>query len=161
MNTEQRLEQLEKQMQEILSNQDRQKKQQLTFPLDKATKDILNRDFLMFDKTLEFTSASGQVSPYILVKYRDTSALINVITNLKQFSAATSNVITSSGHGFIDTDEVVLLTTGTLPAPLSTIVTYFIISATANTFKLSLTSGGAEVDITDTGTGDHYVIFFN
>lgn len=71
------------------------------------------------------------------------------------FTAAVSNVCTSAGHGLSDGDCVNVKTATTLPAGLSALTPYFIISATANTFKLSATKGGTEIDITDTGTGIH------
>jgi hypothetical protein len=83
-----------------------------------------------------------------------------------EFTAATTNTITSGAHGLQNGDAVVLTTTNTLPAGLATSTIYYVIEATANTFKLAATpppreyitgSGGVpdEIDITDTGTGTH------
>lgn len=71
------------------------------------------------------------------------------------FTGATNDTITSNGHGLLDTDRISLTTDGTLPAGLSTGVVYYVISATTNTFSVSLTRGGSAVDITDTGSGTH------
>lgn len=71
------------------------------------------------------------------------------------FTAATTDVITSASHGLKNGDMVVLTTTDTLPASLATATGYFVINASTNTFKLSLTSDGSSVNITDTGTGTH------
>lgn len=71
------------------------------------------------------------------------------------FTAATSNVITSTGHGLVDDDTIKLTTSNTLPAGLSLATLYYIIDATTNTFKVSTSQGGSEVNITDTGTGTH------
>lgn len=73
------------------------------------------------------------------------------------FTAATTDVITSNSHGLKNGDMVVLTTTDTLPAGLATSTVYYVVQATTNTFKLSTTSGreGAPVNITDTGTGTH------
>lgn len=47
---------------------------------------------------------------------------------------------------------------GTLPAPLQPDTDYFVESTpSASSFKLAATSGGAAINITDTGTGTHYV----
>ncbi len=48
-------------------------------------------------------------------------------------------------------------TNGTLPAGLGPDTDYFVVSAAASTFKVSATSGGAAIDITDAGTGTHIV----
>lgn len=71
------------------------------------------------------------------------------------FTAATSDTITSAGHGLSDGDVLLLTTSNTLPAGLSTGTPYFVRDSATDTFKVSLTSGGAAVDITDTGTGTH------
>ena len=82
------------------------------------------------------------------------------------FTAATTDIITSNAHGLQNGDAVVLTTTDTLPAGLATSTVYYVIEATTNTFKLSLTrpprgykTGSGEappaVNITDTGTGTH------
>lgn len=71
------------------------------------------------------------------------------------FTAATTDTITSIAHGLSNGDVLLLTTSGTLPAGLSTVTPYYVINAAANTFQLSATEGGAAVDITDTGTGVH------
>lgn len=67
------------------------------------------------------------------------------------------NTITSNAHGLELGDLVTFTTTTTLPAGLTVGVVYFVIAGglTANTFKVSTTYAGTEVDITDTGTGTH------
>lgn len=71
------------------------------------------------------------------------------------FTAAVTDIITSSVHGLKNDDIVQLTTDTTLPAGLSLSTTYYIIEVTADTFKLALTPGGVAVSITDTGTGIH------
>ena len=47
---------------------------------------------------------------------------------------------------------------GALPAPLQELTDYFVQSIpSAGVYKLSLTAGGAAIDIADVGTGTHYV----
>lgn len=64
---------------------------------------------------------------------------------------------TTFTHGLITDDRVQFVSTGTLPAGLSLLVDYFVINETANTFEVSLTSGGAAVVLTSDGTGTHSV----
>lgn len=81
------------------------------------------------------------------------------------FTAATTDIITSAAHGLKNGDMVVLSTTDTLPAGLSTSTVYWVIEAATNTFKLSATpivnyttgliAPPKAVDVTDTGTGTH------
>jgi hypothetical protein len=73
------------------------------------------------------------------------------------FTAAITNIITSNGHGYTGGERLQFTTADTLPAGLSLTTDYFVIasSVTTNTFKVSAVLDGAEVDITDTGTGVH------
>lgn len=73
----------------------------------------------------------------------------------KAFTAATTDVITSTAHGFVDGKVGQCTTTGTLPGGLALLTDYFVRDATANTFKLSAAPGGAAIDITSTGSGTH------
>lgn len=94
--------------------------------------------------------------------------MIHHATGIKtaNFTAATTDVITSNAHGLRNGEMVVLSTTDTLPAGLAISTVYWVIEAATNTFKLSAISvpfyttglGGAgytAVDVTDTGTGTH------
>jgi hypothetical protein len=75
----------------------------------------------------------------------------------KVFTAATTDVITSAAHGWENGQAVMMSTAGVLPAGLAIETRYFVIDKTTDTFKVSLTSGGSAVDITDIGTGVHSV----
>ncbi len=64
------------------------------------------------------------------------------------------DAISSNGHGLANTNRVFVTTVAgeALPAGLSATTLYFAVGATTDTFQVSLTSGGAAVDIT--GLGD-------
>jgi len=76
-------------------------------------------------------------------------------TKVGDFTADESTeIFTLSSHGksngnvvHVDTDG------GTLPAGLSTLTKYYIITSTTNTYQLSLTLGGSAVNITTNGSG--------
>ncbi len=73
-------------------------------------------------------------------------------------AVAGTDVLTWSGHTPTDGERVRLSNSGgALPAGLSTLTDYFVIEADGSTCKLSTTSGGSKVDITDAGTGTHFV----
>lgn len=66
----------------------------------------------------------------------------------------TTDTFTSASHGLANGTIVeVESENGTLPAPLADNTPYYIISTATNTFQLSLTSGGAAINITTTGDG--------
>jgi hypothetical protein len=70
----------------------------------------------------------------------------------------TNDQILSPGHGLADGDRVVLYNVfgGTLATGLTEGTLYYVVSSTTNTFKVSLTAGGAAVDITALGNGAVY-----
>jgi len=69
----------------------------------------------------------------------------------------TANAITCSAHGYVNTDRVMTFNVfaETLPAGLTEGTLYFVVGATTDTFQVSLTSGGAAVDITGIGEMFH------
>ncbi len=76
-------------------------------------------------------------------------------------STFASDILTATAHPFSDGDTVRLNTSGTdLPDPLAIKTSYFVVSKTADNFKLSLTSGGAAITLTDDGTGTHEAFTF-
>ena len=78
----------------------------------------------------------------------------------KQFTVAdaATDYLASAAHGLVNGDYVRLRSTGTLPAPLSTTSTYIVVGATTHTFQLhTVPLGGDQVNITNAGTGDHFV----
>jgi len=60
-----------------------------------------------------------------------------------------------TAHGLSNTNIIQLTTTGTLPTGLSLSTNYYVVNKTTNTFKLALTSGGADILWTDDGSGTH------
>ncbi len=155
------IKQLQTQVAELMAWKEQKIRQQISYPLDVASKNILNQDFLMFDGYLNFVRASGEEVPNIRVRHDNITDLINIYHGLRIFIAnASTEVITSDHHGFVNDNEILVISTDTLPGGLSDIVTYFVISATTNTFQVSLTLGGSAVDITSTGTGQHYAFPF-
>jgi hypothetical protein len=69
-------------------------------------------------------------------------------------AVAATDVFTAAGSAFANGDKINLKgANATLPAGIST-GTYFVVNASGATFKLSLTSGGAAIDITTDGSGE-------
>lgn len=62
---------------------------------------------------------------------------------------------TDLNHPWVNGEVVRFTTTGALPAELSTGTNYFIVDRASYRFKVSTTSGGAAIDLTDTGSGTH------
>lgn len=77
-------------------------------------------------------------------------------SRLGPFTAATSDTFTVPGlSGLANGDRVTFLTThgSSLPTGITEGALYFVISLSGDTFQVSLTSGGAAVDVTGVGDG--------
>ena len=73
----------------------------------------------------------------------------------KEFTATHgTETFNSTAHGFANGEAVRLYTaSGTLPDGVAATLRYYIVTATADAFQLSLTSGGSVVTIADNGSG--------
>jgi len=90
--------------------------------------------------------ASWYVKADVGTKYQITAnAGADTVTTPTAIFANTNTVKVSVGQG------------GVLPAGLSASTLYYVVGVSSATFGLSLTSGGAAVDITDAGTQPFYV----
>ena len=68
---------------------------------------------------------------------------------------ASPGVVTWTGHGLSNGDQIILDTTGALPTGLSVDTYYYVVNASTNTFELSLTSGGASINTSGSQSGIH------
>jgi hypothetical protein len=70
-------------------------------------------------------------------------------------AVVSGNLFTAKAHAMVNTDRVVLLNDqyGTLPGGISATTLYYVISAATDTFQVSLTSGGAAVTLSSSGSG--------
>lgn len=161
MNNEERIQQLERQIQELLSWKTSKERQLISYPLDENSKQVLKKDFLSILTPISFTQSTVP-EPFtaVLTVQNDKQYLIPTYGSLFQFTASTSDVVTSSVT-FVNDMLITLFTTDTLPAPLDDVTSYYTVNSSGNTCKLSLTLGGAAIDITDTGTGLHYFTVYN
>src|SRR5881394_2446272 len=104
----------------------------------------------MIPATRDFTLYIGVTfGPYTYAFNSMPSRVIGVFT-----VDPSTDTFTLTAHGLVNTDQVRLTTTAVLPSPLVSNQLYYVINSTTNTFKLSLTSGGSAIDITDSGEYD-------
>lgn len=69
--------------------------------------------------------------------------------------------MTFTNHGLSDGNKVYFTTTGALPTGLTASTEYFIRDATANTFSLATTFGGAAITTSGTQSGTHTLFSAN
>lgn len=63
----------------------------------------------------------------------------------------------AAGHGLKNNEKVMFIASGGLPTNVSALTQYYVIDATATTFRISLTKGGTAVDFGSDGTAPNYV----
>lgn len=161
MNTEQQIQSLQQQVQELQTWKEQTLRQQLSYPLDDTSKTILNEDQLVFTgKTVPITNGvafTDLLSVGVTVTLNNVPRYFIASSILQLFTVvAATDILTSSNHGLSDGQQIAFISEGTLPTGLDTLTAYYVISSTVSTFKVSLTYGGSAVDITSAGTGPHY-----
>lgn len=111
---------------------------------------------------LDLSATLGPRSIKAMVTYNSEVYIAAGYTYTRNISSfnATTDLITATAHGFSNGDRVRIVkgAEAVLPTGLSDNVIYHVVSATANTFAVSTTSGGAAVNITDAGTGTFTVV---
>ena len=98
---------------------------------DRMIKELPNK--MSVSDTFSFTFVDGDVTP-------------------------ASDTIDEVAHGMENDDPVRLSTAGVLPAGLELLIDYFVVEKTDDAFKLSLTIGGAAVDITAAAGGGNHTV---
>lgn len=69
-----------------------------------------------------------------------------------------TDTFTSTAHGKSNNDRVMIKNeNGNMPGGVTATTVYYVIGATANTFQISATEGGAAVNVTSAGDGTHKV----
>lgn len=72
--------------------------------------------------------------------------------------SAAANTLTKSSHGLANTTRVMIISSVTLPVPLTANTVYYVVSTATNTFQLATASGGVAIDLTSNGSGTIQVI---
>jgi len=152
------LEQLKKQVDELLEWKRQKELQQISSPLDEISRKIIQDKLIVVKDYGEFVRADGSVGDYFyFVDIGGKTERLSVNFPMYQFTAnASTDTITIIGLEPSNDDAILVMSTGTLPSGLSESTPYYVINASGNTCKLSESLGGAAVDIIDTGTGTHY-----
>lgn len=125
----------------------------------------INKNYSLFDIALpcrgQVTGTNSAIAFRLDVggAGQQTGAALTILgySSITYTVDTTLDLFTASAHGLADGDIVVAKTTGTLPAPLVVNKPYYVVDATTNTFRLSLTEGGGSIDITTAGTGTNTV----
>lgn len=108
---------------------------------------LVTGDFVYFKTT-------GKLPGYIRKSIASTKVKISTAKDFK-------NCFILKEHGFRTGEEVYITTSGTMPAPLVSGTTYYVIESNADTFMLATSLANCEtqtaIDITGAGTGTHTI----
>lgn len=97
-----------------------------------------------------YTHVGSAANPQYFV--RDMSVSPAYLTQIVNIAAGTPGKIQLISHGYTENEPVQFLA-GSLPAAFSLNTTYFVRAVTANDFELSLTQGGASINVVGSSTG--------
>lgn len=157
--------QLENRIKELENWKAEKMKQQIKFPLDIESLEILNKYFLRIYDTADILNTDYPGETTILRKFFGKQDRFFVDFNESKFFAysvnITTNFITLSDprRNFKDGTVLWFATSDTAPAPIDITgaTSYFVRDSTGNTFKIALTDGGVAIDITDVGVGRQFI----
>jgi len=95
----------------------------------------------------------------VLISTEGNSSVFTANAGTDTFTWVSKNVgAKTTEHDLLDGQVVQFVNSGgALPAGLSVLTDYYVINKTTTTVKVSATSGGAAVNITNAGTGTHYI----
>lgn len=154
LNLENRIKELEKWKEE-------RTRQQISYPLDTESVRILSNYLMSLSGTVRTISGvGGNEFIYYTGQQGDKDFQVSINTFVPYQANTTADTVTVQKITFENDTQVYLSTSDTYPAPLDGVTNYYVINSTGLTFQLSLTSGGAAIDITSTGVGQQYIYFF-
>ena len=161
---EQKLTELTRRVEALEKWQSDRKTQQITYPLDFQSQTVLNKYFLSkIDDITYGAGAAGGFFRLVLVEQNGEVEALQAVATLTRYTAnPTTDFVTAASGVWVDGQQIIVISTDLPPTPLVSGDLYYIVSATADgrSFKLSLTFGGAAIDITDAGSGQQYFYFF-
>lgn len=98
-------------------------------------------------------------SSQLRATYPDLFAAVSLSKGTFTVTIASPAVFTKTTHGLVVGDAVYLTTTGALPTGLSANTTYYVSNVpTADTFRVSATRGGADINSSGSQSGTHTLI---
>lgn len=157
-NLENRIKALEKWQKERQS-------QQIFYPLDIKSLDILNKYFLRIYQEATIYELNGEGGFTYLTKYLTKQDNQYIDLNKSRFmpysvDISTDYLTVNQGKSFVDNTILYFTTTDTQPAVINLSLPYYVINSTGQRFQISTTVGGAAVNFADSGTGNQFINYY-
>jgi hypothetical protein len=165
MNTEQRLAKLEREVAELIQWKADRMRQQVTYPLDNTSIDIINKHFMRITGDYTYTAGAGANAFLVKEGIQDNNRF-EVTSNYIEYTAnASTDLLTikypNGTSIFTDDTQVILITTNTAPTGLTAdgSTSYYVVNAASDgaSFKLSASAGGAAINLTTDGVGRQFI----
>jgi len=156
-----------RQLKELMDWKQARERQQITFPLDRVSIDVLSKYFMrLIGQYVYFGGAAG--NPFLVYEGIQDKTRFEIEAALIEYIASAGTDFVSILYPnipftvFANDESLVLFTTDTEPGGLSGAggTLYYVVNATADglSFQLSLTLGGAAVNITSGGIGRQFLV---
>lgn len=151
-------EQLKNQVKQLMDWKKEKERQQIKFPLDQNSIEVLNKYFLRVTDVVTLVGgAAGNSFGYFKVKQDNLKGIFSQDKSQLFTVAPSSDTFTVLDQPYENDTVIYFQSSDTLPSPLGSGTTYYVVQSSGLTFKVSATPGGAQINILDTGTGTHYV----
>ena len=152
---------LENRIQALEKWKTERERQQIVYPLDVNSINVLSKYLMRITGEIETVGgAAGNTFIQYIGNQDNRKFIVDRNTYITYTVNVSTNYITAEGEYFDNDMLVYVATDDTPPAPLVAGTDYFVINTSGTTFQLSLTQGGAAINITDSGTGAQYIYFF-
>lgn len=152
---------LENRIKELEKWKDEKTRQQIAFPLDTESVRVLTNYFMSLNATIKTVAGTGgNEFTYFTGQQGDRDFQVSENTFIPYSVSVANDTLTVQKIAFENDTQVYLSTSDTPPSPLDTVTNYYVVNSTGLTFQLSLTSGGAAINITDAGVGSQYIYYF-
>jgi len=138
-------------------------RQQIKLPIDNVSIAVLQNYFMRITGEFSYidNGVSGNSSTTYIGSQGDQIFELNKTSLFLYTADATSDILTVANGSFITDRLVFVATETTAPGGLTTYDSYYTVNVTNNgtSFKLSLTSMGAAINITSSGTGQQFISY--
>lgn len=169
--TKNKIDNLERQVNELVSWKNEKTRQQISFPIDIESIEVLNKYFLRtfielttkFGTTYNTQYFSKQDNKYFISNYKafDIAEFTVDVPNNK---IIVSKMLFNNEALPVEESKVFLIeTTDTAPSPLDLLTTpyYMVKNIVGNKMQLADSSTGTIITLTDIGVGKHYLVYIN
>lgn len=133
-----------------------------SFP-DQIQRNLVRRGFMKVSQALNSFGTTGATFDNFFVDYLNRTTVISGVPSSQyvNFTVASlaGNTLNAPIGSDMNDEQVVVLSSDALPDPLSAASIYYIINASGTTIQLAGSLGGSAINITNIGSGRHYLRF--